>query len=56
MRRLGGLYDHPDPLEFRYRMKNYILGRNEGSLSEAGNTKDAGKIVDPVETLSLIHI
>ena len=40
MRRLGGLYDHPDQLEFRYRFRNYIMGRNEGSPVEGGNTED----------------
>lgn len=51
MRRAGGLFDHPDAVEFRYRLKNYILGRNEGSLSEAGNTK-ADEVQDgPIEKL-----
>lgn len=35
----GGLHDHPDPLEFKYRLRSYILGRNEGSLSAAGNVE-----------------
>jgi hypothetical protein len=38
MRYKGGLHDHPDPLV--YRLRNYILGRNEGSLSEGGNVED----------------
>jgi hypothetical protein len=38
MRYKGGLHDHPDPLV--YRLKNYILDRNEGSLSEGGNVED----------------
>jgi hypothetical protein len=33
MRYKGGLHDHPDPLV------SYILGRNEGSLSEGGNVE-----------------
>jgi len=37
LRAKGGLHDHPDPLEFKYRLRAYILGRNEGSLSDAGN-------------------
>lgn len=39
IRRAGGLHDHPDPLEFKYRLRSYILGRNEGSLSAGGNVK-----------------
>lgn len=36
----GGLHDHPDPLEFRYRLRSYILGRNEGTLSSYTNVAD----------------
>lgn len=39
IRSKGGLHDHPNALEFRYRLRAYILGRNEGSLSAAGNTE-----------------
>lgn len=38
IRAKGGLHDHPDRLEFMYRLRSYILGRNEGSLSNEGNT------------------
>jgi hypothetical protein len=40
IRTKAGLYDHPDPLEFRYRLRSYILGRNYGTLSDAGNTEE----------------
>lgn len=40
MRSKGGLYDHPDALEFRNRLRSYILGRNEGSYSSFGNVED----------------
>lgn len=33
IRAKGGLHDHPTPLEFKYRLRSYILGRNEGSYS-----------------------
>lgn len=36
IRSKGGLYDHPNRLEFMYRLRSYILGRNEGSLSLNG--------------------
>lgn len=36
IRSKGGLHDHPDRLEFMYRLRSYILGRNEGSLSTNG--------------------
>lgn len=37
IRAKGGLHDHPDRQEFKYRMKSYILGHNEGALSDNGN-------------------
>lgn len=40
MRYNGGLHDHPSPLEFKYRLRNYILGRNEGIVSTAANVDD----------------
>lgn len=39
IRSKGGLHDHPNPLEFKYRFRSYILGKNEGALSEAGNSQ-----------------
>lgn len=34
----GGLHDQPDPIEFRYHLKGYILGRNErGHVQEEGD-------------------
>lgn len=39
MRAKGGLHDHPDPLQFKYRLRSYILGRNEGSYSTFGNVE-----------------
>lgn len=50
---LGGLHDHPDPLEFTYRLRGYILGRNEGSLSFGRNTmEDSTPDLDAVVNLS----
>lgn len=45
IRSKGGLHDHPDRQEFKYRLRSYILGYNEGILStnaniEADNTPD----------------
>ena len=31
-----GMHDCPDKLEFMYRLRSYILGRNEGSISLCG--------------------
>lgn len=39
IRAKGGLHDHPSPLEFKYRMRSYILGKNEGSYSEYSNVE-----------------
>lgn len=40
MRARGGLHDHPDALQFKYRLRSYILGRNEGSYSTFGNVEN----------------
>ena len=37
IRTKGGLHDHPDRQEFRYRLRSYILGYNEGALSSHAN-------------------
>lgn len=53
IRAKGGLYDHPDRLEFMYRLRSYILGRNEGSLSLNGNTMvDDTPDLETVDSLS----
>lgn len=39
IRAKGGLHDHPSPLEFKYRLRSYILGRNEGVYSEFSNVE-----------------
>lgn len=55
IRSKGGLHDHPTPLEFKYRLRSYILGRNEGSLSEACNVEEddtPGLNVDKQDLLS----
>lgn len=50
---LGGLNDHPDQLEFMYRLRSYILGRNEGCLSFDGNTlNDTTPDLEEVTSLS----
>lgn len=40
IRAKGGLHDHPDALEFRYRLRSYIMGKNEGALSAYGNVEE----------------
>ncbi|KAL1487917.1 hypothetical protein ABEB36_015302 [Hypothenemus hampei] len=40
IRTKGGLHDHPDALQFKYRLRSYMLGRNEGSLSSFGNVEE----------------
>jgi len=39
IRSKGGLHDHPDQEEFRFRLRAYLLGRNNGVISEAANTQ-----------------
>lgn len=33
----GGLHDHPDSVEFKYRLRDYILGKHEGDLPIEAN-------------------
>lgn len=39
------MHDHPNALEFKYRLRSYLLGRNEGIISNAANVEaDTEKI------------
>lgn len=40
IRSKGGLHDHPDCLEFKYRLRSYILGKNQGPLGENANVEN----------------
>lgn len=40
IRSKGGLHDHPDRQEFKYRMRSYLLGCNKGVLSTAANVEE----------------
>ena len=37
IRTKGGLHDHPDQQEFKYRLRTYLLGYNDGLLSSNAN-------------------
>lgn len=39
IRSKGGLHDHPDHQEFKYRLRSYILGYNEGILGTNANVE-----------------
>lgn len=39
IRAKGGLHDHPNALEFKYRLRSYIMGRNEGAYSDYTNVE-----------------
>lgn len=39
IRSKGGLHDHPDRQEFKYRLRSYILGYNEGVLCKNANVE-----------------
>ena len=54
MRSKGGLYDHPDALDFRYRLRNFILGRNEGSMSEEANVEEDDTPDGPINNIGEI--
>lgn len=56
IRSKGGLHDHPDTLEFKYRLRSYVLGQNEGSLSECCNTEIDDTPDLPKENLSAQYL
>lgn len=39
IRAIGGLYDHPTALQFKYRLRNYLMGRNDDIISENSNVE-----------------
>lgn len=55
IRAKGGLHDHHDMLEFKYRLRSYILGKNEGSLSESSNVETDTTPDLETENLSRIY-
>ncbi|XP_050497997.1 transposable element P transposase isoform X1 [Diabrotica virgifera virgifera] len=42
IRAKGGLNDHPTSLDFKYRMRSYLMGKNEGAFSDYCNVEDDG--------------
>lgn len=42
IRAIGGLYDHPTALQFKYRLRNYLMGRNDEIISESANVDQIG--------------
>lgn len=34
------MYDHPTPVQFKYRLRKYVLGRNDEVLWESANVAD----------------
>ena len=41
IRQMGGQYDHPNSLSFKYRMRNYIIGKRSALTSSKPNTECA---------------
>jgi hypothetical protein len=39
IRAKGCLHDHPNALEFKYRLRSYIMGKNEGAYSDFSNVE-----------------
>lgn len=37
IRAIGGLHDHPSALQFKYRLRNYLMGRNDEIIPESAN-------------------
>nr|AAT95992.1 transposase [Drosophila willistoni]AAT95996.1 transposase [Drosophila willistoni] len=40
MRSRGGQFDHPTPLQFKYRLRKYIIARNTEMLRNSGNIEE----------------
>lgn len=40
IRSKGGLHDHPDQQEFKYRLRLYLLGHNKGVISDSANVEE----------------
>ena len=51
MRSKGALYDHPDALDLRYRLRNFIFGRNEDSMSEEANVEEDDTPDSPINNI-----
>ena len=54
MRSKGALYDHPDALDLRYRLRNFIFGRNEDSMSEEANVEEDDTPDGPINNIGEI--
>ena len=39
MRTKGGLYDHTTALQFKYRLRSFLLGKNESIISQHSNVQ-----------------
>ena len=50
MRSMGGLHDHPTPLEFKYRIRNFLLSRNKSIVSQSANVS---QFDDPSEEVNI---
>ena len=50
IRSKGGLHDHPDRHDCKYRLRSYILGYNSGALSSGTNVE-----VDNTPDLEDVH-
>lgn len=64
MRAIGGLHDHPSALQFKYRLRNYLMGRNDEIISDSANVEQdnitsdqpstsTSTILDEVQNLDL---
>lgn len=57
IRSIGGLYDHPTALRFKYRLRNYIMRRNDEIISESSNVMpDDVTVPNSIATTSSMHI
>lgn len=56
IRSIGGLYDHPTALQFKYRLRNYIMGRNDEVISESSNVEPDDHVPNIIPSSSIRHI
>ena len=56
MRQMNGPYDHPNAVEFKYRMRTLLLGKNVKIMSEKTNTNEKFNNQDMLTNISANEI
>lgn len=56
IRQIGGLYDHPTALQFKYRLRNYVMGRKDDIISEASNVEQEANDVPNIAIMNVHYL